>query len=274
MKGIVIFEKEKDRIFLPEQFLQECREKLMLVIYEPLETEIKIREEFLYIVASEEAAGDLSNNGAAVLGYRDRMQSFPNLKWVLEPVEVDSDLSLSYLEQVYRRYKKLPWDILETEHLLVRETTVEDVDAFYRIYKEPSITRYTEDLFEDPAMERAYTENYRDTIYSLYGFGMWTVVEKTSGLVIGRAGISMRDGYEEPELGFIIGVPWQRKGYAYEVCSAILKYAKKELGFDKAISFVMEENKASIELCKKLGFLKCGDALLGKEPYILFCKDL
>ena len=79
---------------------------------------------------------------------------------------------------------------------------------------------------------------------------------------------------KEPELGFIIGVPWQRKGYAYEVCSAILKYAKEELDFEKVISFVMEENKASIALCEKLGFLKCGDAALGKESYILFCKVL
>ncbi len=274
MKGIVIFEKEKDRIFLPEQFLQECREKQVLIIYEPLEVETKIREEFLYIVASEEAAGYLSNNGAAVLGYRDRMQSFPNLKWVLEPAEDDSDLSLSYLEQVYRRYKKLPWDILETEHLLVRETTVEDVEAFYRIYSEPSITRYTENLFEDPAMGRAYTENYRDKIYSLYGFGMWTVVEKASDLVIGRAGISMRDGYEEPELGFIIGVPWQRKGYAYEVCSAILKYAKEELDFEKVISFVMEENKASLALCRKLGFVLDGVVTLERVAYLQFSKDL
>ena len=35
---------------------------------------------------------------------------------------------------------------------------------------------------------------------------------------------SEREGFAEPELGFIIGVGWQRRGYGEEVCRAIMKY--------------------------------------------------
>ncbi len=61
-----------------------------------------------------------------------------------------------------------------------------------------------------------------------------------------------------PELGFLIAVPYQGKGYAYEVCRAILEYGEQELGFAKVQALVREENRASICLCRKLGFEREG----------------
>jgi RimJ/RimL family protein N-acetyltransferase len=79
-----------------------------------------------------------------------------------------------------------------------------------------------EPLYEEVDEERAYARDYIEKVYAFYDFGIWTVVEKTSGEVIGRAGICYREGYEDPELGFMIGVPWQGKGLATEVCRAVL----------------------------------------------------
>ncbi len=282
MKGIHFWIPETEAERIPEDLKCEC-EKVGIRLYlgEDIVAPSKILskdkadlKEDLYVISDEEIAVRMKESGFAVLGYRDNGQDFRGISWVMDPFDPDGEYPVSFFDRIYRRCKKLPWDILETEHLLVRETTVEDVEDFYRIYAEPSITKYTENLFEDPAMERAYTENYRDTIYSLYGFGMWTVLLKETGQVIGRAGISMRDGYEEPELGFIIGVPWQRKGYAYEVCSAILTYTKEELDFQNMICFIKEENTASIRLSEKLGFYMDGQAVLGEEDYLLFRKEL
>ena len=72
--------------------------------------------------------------------------------------------------------------------------------------------------------------------------------------VIGRAGFSNREGHEDPELGFVIGVPWQKKGLATEVCTALLQYGKEELGFDRVQMLVMPENRVSLRLAEKLGF--------------------
>ncbi|MDE7132899.1 MAG: GNAT family N-acetyltransferase, partial [Lachnospiraceae bacterium] len=130
-----------------------------------------------------------------------------------------------------------------------------DVDSFYNIYAEPEITRYMEDLYEDRQEELAYVAEYREKMYGFYGYGMWTVLTK-EGTVVGRAGISWREGFDLPELGFVIGVPWQGQGYAYEVCRAILDYAKIELGFTQVQALVMEGNEKSAALCRKLGFQK------------------
>ncbi len=155
--------------------------------------------------------------------------------------------------------RELPWDIMETERCVVRETCEADLDAFYEIYAEPSITAFMEPLFEDRAKEEAYVASYRETIYGFYGYGIWTVIEKETGDIIGRAGITMREGYEEPEMGFCIGVPWQRKGYAYEVCKACLEYASETLEFDEVMALVQPGNVSSESLCRKLGMTERGE---------------
>lgn len=180
------------------------------------------------------------------------------------PYAVENVLSLTYDSylKAYQRLAGLPWDILETERLSLRESTVADVDAFYRIYQEPSITRYMENLFDDRDEERAYIENYIQNIYGFYGFGMWTVVHTDTGTVIGRAGLNIREGYELPELGFVTDVSFQKQGYTYEICRAILTYTFEELDFPKVQAFCHPDNTASVHLLQKLGFVYKEDALI------------
>jgi len=208
----------------------------------------------LWLTDCAEWATYLSNKGQAVLVYlheSNREQNFSGVRYACEkPSELDGE----YLDRIYRRYQVLPWDILETERCCIRETMEEDVPAFYDIYAEPMITRYMENLFPEKEQELQYVKDYREKVYDFFGFGVWTVLKKDTGEVIGRAGLSYREGFEEPELGFIIGVPWQRQGYAEEVCRAILKYGREELGFDRVQALVMPANEASIRLCEKLGF--------------------
>lgn len=226
-------------------------------------------ENTLYITDSETEYQALKQQGKYVLPYRHEENAqavYPGALYVIEQIE---ELDFEAIDMVYRRLAGLAWDILETKRCVVRETTVEDVDAFYRIYAEPEITKYMEDLYADRNEEIAYIEEYREKVYSFYGYGMWTVLTK-EGTVIGRAGISWREGYDLPELGFVIGVPWQRQGYAYEVCRAILDYAYEELGFTQIQALVMEKNRKSAALCRKLGFKREGNVVLEKEAYVLY----
>ena len=190
--------------------------------------------------------------------YRDTLRdgdSFSEgVKYVLEgegafdPDDFDDD----YLEGIYRRLKKIPWDILETDRCVLRETSVADLDEFYEIYSDPEITQFLEGLMERSEEEK-YTENYRDLIYEIYGHGIWTVVLKETGEIIGRAGLDERAGFDMPELGFMIGKKWQRQGLALEVCREILKWAA-ENEIEEVMSLTESENEASVGLLGKLGF--------------------
>ena len=194
----------------------------------------------------------------------NRNEDFSQAAYAIEQI---GEIEVESLILAYQRLTGQPWIILTTKRCRIRETTTNDVDAFYEICKEPSITYYMEDLFADRAEEIAYIEDYIQKVYGFYGYGMWTVLEKESGAIIGRAGISWREGYDVPELGFVIAVPYQGKGYAYEVCQAILEYGKKELGFNEYQVLVMEGNTKSEALCQKLGFRGEEIVLIDGKPH-------
>lgn len=162
-----------------------------------------------------------------------------------------------YLCDIYKRFFHIPWTILETERCVLREMTPEDLDALYEVYADPEISRYTEALYEDREQELAYMKDYIEHVYRFCGLGIWVIVEKQINRLIGRAGLAFRDGYDTPEIGFIIGKEYQRRGYAYEVCRAILKYCKS-LDMKTIRVIYQKENRASEELCKKLGFVITG----------------
>ena len=209
----------------------------------------------------------LKNEGACAIALShagNQAEAFSGASYIFSEVdEVEPD---SYVK-AYEREAGLAWHILETERLQVRETTVQDIEAFYRIYAGASITRFMEGLFQDPQDERRYTRDYIRNVYGLLGFGVWTVVEKASGEIIGRAGFSIRNGFEEVELGFLIGEPWQRKGYAKEVCKAILQYGKEVLGFSMVMALVKKENAISIHLLQELGFVVAEEVEIEENIY-------
>lgn len=225
-------------------------------------------EGILWITDSAKAAGELIRQGCAVLGWlheNNRQDNFAVCRYACEDLQ---GIDAIYLERVYRRCRGLPWDILLTARCLIRETTVADVEDFYKIYKEPSITEFLDALYGNPEEERAYAQDYIDQVYSFYDFGIWTVVERGTCEVIGRAGICYREGYEDPELGFVIGVPWQGKGYATEVCREILRYANEELGFERIFAFVQPSNRASMRVCDKLGMKDSGEVVVDGRRYV------
>lgn len=223
------------------------------------------REHTLIVTDTAFIFDNMHEKGCYVIAfYHDgnREEIFAGAKYAVEDLPA---VEYSSYQKAFKRLAGIPWDILETERMTVRETIPEDVDDFYRIYRNPSITRYMEDLFPDRDKELEYLKSYVEQIYSFYGFGLWTVIHKESGQVIGRAGLNVRDGYDIPELGFVIDAAYQRQGYAFEVCSAILKYAGEELDFPRVQAFVDGGNRTSIHLLERLGFAFDSEVELGRH---------
>lgn len=208
----------------------------------------------LFVTDEEKRLRELQEMGAYVIVCLHEENKAENLSSAVYAITDMAELEYDSFVKAYQRLAGEPWRIMETKRCMIRETTVGDVDSLYRIYSEPSITRYMEGLYEEREKEREYAREYIRRIYGFYGYGLWSIVRKENGEVIGRAGLSWRAGFELPELGFVIAVPYQRQGYAYEVCSAILTYARDELQFDSLQALVKEENAASVCLCRKLGF--------------------
>ena len=238
--------------------------------------DLQNKQDTIYIVDTESVAELLRQGGHLVLPYRHQGnpgEKFPgeNYPYIIEEIE---EMDYEAMDMVYRRLVGLPWNILSTERCVIRETTVEDVDSFYRLYADDSITEYMEALYPDRGQEIAYIQDYNKRVYQFYGYGMWTVLDRETGCVIGRAGISWREGFDVPELGFMLGVAWQHKGYAFEMCQAVLTYAREQLEMDAVQALVMEGNAPSERLCARLGFEKQGKVVMEGKEYNIYYRVL
>ena len=183
------------------------------------------------------------------------------------------EVGADFLIKMYERFHHLPWTILKTERLILREMTVDDVDRLYEIYAEPGITDFTEPLYEDRLQEIGYTKDYIRNMYEFCGYGLWLVLEK-SGRIVGRAGITGREGYDEAELGYVIERSRQRRGYAAEACRAIIRYAADVLEMKGLNCFVQPGNEASVKLCKLLGFEHLDDVKISGCRMLRYHLDL
>lgn len=201
-------------------------------------------------ILSEVVSSDIATIAYQKPGFRSETL-LPKVDMIVEGFEEVDEM---FLEQVYKRHHNIPWTILTTERLLVRELELADLDALFEMYSYEGMTDYMEGLYPYE-QEYAYQKAYIESMYRFFGYGMWLVFEKETGKLVGRAGVEHREELQgEPELGYAIAKPYWGRGYATEVCQAIMNYAKEELGFPSICSLIEPENIVSIHLAEKLGF--------------------
>lgn len=220
----------------------------------------------LYISDDKEVLESLQNNGYFTIAlYHEAVaEILSGTQYAMEGLE---DIDWDYFEKIHQRYCRVPWHITETQRCMIREMGVEDLEDLYELYADSHVTRYTESLFQDKEQEKQYIQDYIENIYKYYGFGTWLIHRKEDGRLIGRAGFNYRPGFEEVELGFVIGYPFWRNGYAYEVCEHLLKIGKTAFEFEKVQALADKENEASIQLLEKLGFCYSGDVIVEGQKY-------
>lgn len=239
-----------------------------------LTPEFKRNEHSILITDSREKADIAKSYGIGIALYINEFSHSSDFPDALYCIESLCDLSDISLERMYLRTKNLPWTIFETKRCIVKEITLEDIDDLYRIYANSETKKYIEDLYPEKEDEIIFTKEYIAHQYRFYEYGMWVVFDKNTGRLIGRAGLSDRDGFDRTEIGFIFDKSLWGQGYAYEVCSGILEYAKDYLYLDEIISFTMRENIRARKLLERLGFICEGIQNINLGPFLLYRKSL
>lgn len=238
--------------------------------YELIKEKKIIKDNALYITDSEEMLSQLENCPVLFVNNEDKFIN--NVKFVTDSL---SDCDDVYFNMVYSRQKGLPLEILRTERTIVREICVADLPELYRMYEDELIQKYLEPLYEYEE-EKLFTEKYIENMYGLFGYGLWIVIDKTTGELIGRVGIENRniDGNDKNELGYSIRKEYRNKGYAYETGSAVLDYARDVLEMKEMFCVVKEHNRISKALATKFGFEIYGEAQSKAEKFIIYRKKL
>ena len=111
-------------------------------------------------------------------------------------------------------------------------------------------------------------------VYKNHGFGDWTIFEKSNpNRVIGFGGVfySQFDGRKTNNLGYRFEPEAWGKGYATEAANACLEVAKKHGNVQCVFATADVQNKSSLKILKKIGFLHKGqkwcEDTKQEEPY-------
>lgn len=144
--------------------------------------------------------------------------------------------------------------IVQTPRAIVRHATRDDAAFILKLVNEPGWLRFIGDRdVHDLDAARAYIDERLLVNYDKLGFGMYVVNNKASNTPIGLMGFVKRETLDAPDIGYAVSETQQGKGYAFEVCSALINYGWSNLGFDKLYGYCLPDNAPSIRILEKLG---------------------
>lgn len=146
--------------------------------------------------------------------------------------------------------------IAETERLILRQLEVADAEDLFQIYSGSEMMKYLGGGPSSLDNERQrLAEHIRDS-YEVYGFGLWAIILRETGELIGRCGLLYSDinGRKEAELAYLVGRDWWGKGIASEAARAALNVAVEQHNFSRVVAVIHPDNAGSIGVAEKLGF--------------------
>ncbi len=143
--------------------------------------------------------------------------------------------------------------VLQTERLLVRQLSLDDLEPLHQILSDPITMRFWPTPFTLETT-RAWIERNLQR-YAELGFGRWAVVLKTTGALIGDCGVIQAEvaGTLEYDLGYIIDHHHWRHGYASESAAACKAYAVSALGIRRLVANMPTDHVASARVAEKIG---------------------
>jgi RimJ/RimL family protein N-acetyltransferase len=144
-------------------------------------------------------------------------------------------------------------EILSTPRLILREISPTDLPGLHRIYSDrecmqfypaPKSYHETQAWFQELAFD-SYAKN---------GFGLWAVVSRDTGDLIGDCGLTLQTtpAGQEPEVGYHLCREFWHQGLATEAARACVRYGLDTLRMLRAVSITSPGNLPSQRVADKV----------------------
>lgn len=164
--------------------------------------------------------------------------------------------------------------VLETQRLVLRRMEERDLPALRKILQDADVMYAYEHAFSEE--ETVSWLNRQLERYQQHGFGLWAVVLKENGEMIGQCGLTMQNvpQGEVLEIGYLFQKAYWHRGYAAEAVVGCKRYAFDMLRADEVFSIIRDSNIASQNVAKRNGMKERGRFVkhyYGVDmPHILF----
>lgn len=149
--------------------------------------------------------------------------------------------------------------VLESERLMYREVTPEDIEDIFKIYSDPEVAKY--DWYKpiatkDDALSiiNRYRREFQDKEEIT-----WGVERKSDNKIIGYCCLgTFSDDSIRSEIGYGFNRNAWNKGYATEAIKVLVKFGFESMRFNRIEATVTLGNDASVKALKKANFLQEG----------------
>ncbi len=146
---------------------------------------------------------------------------------------------------------------LETERLVLRRFTEDDIDNLAELDSDPDVMRYINGGRPTPRndFQTELLPAFLDYYARFAGYGFWAAVEKSSEQFVGWFHLRPpeRAQPDEVELGYRLRRSAWGKGYATEGSRALILEGFAELGVRRVFASTMVVNVASRRVMEKAG---------------------
>lgn len=159
----------------------------------------------------------------------------------------------------------LPGIVIETERLILRRLKVIDLEELAGLQADPDIVR-----FMGPSDRYgAQWLGGVDQDWQEWGYGRIAIVERNTGLLLGRTGIKYIEQFRETELGWTVRREAWGRGYATEAARACADWAFHTFEIPYLISLIEPDNVRSIAVAKRLGMTALRDDTFLDRPMVV-----
>jgi [ribosomal protein S5]-alanine N-acetyltransferase len=160
--------------------------------------------------------------------------------------------------------------ILDTRRLILREFSPDDADALSCVLSDPEAMRFYPAPLDRPGVEEWIARNRRR--YAKDGHGLWAMVSKTNGELIGDCGLTVQevDGTNEIEIGYHLRRDHWGQGLATEAARACRDYGFARLPVDHLISLIRPGNLPSRRVAERNGMTIWKQIIRKDLPHLVY----
>ncbi len=150
--------------------------------------------------------------------------------------------------------------VLETERLILRPIAIGDFPRWAEMMGDPEAAKFLGGAQPAAVAWRGFMT--MAGAWSLTGVSMFSLVERETGLWLGRIGPWTPHGWPGTEVGWGLHPDAQGKGYGVEAATAAIDYAFDVLGWTGVIHCIDPDNRPSRRLAERIGSRNLGPTRL------------
>lgn len=150
--------------------------------------------------------------------------------------------------------------VLETARLVLQGHTKAMLEPLSAMWADPQVVRHIGAVPSTPRESWMRMLSYRG-LWPLLGYGYWAICEKNTGRYVGDLGFADFKRNIDPPIRGIPEAGWalarwsHGRGYATEALGAALAWLDRETPFGHSVCLIAPENRQSIRVAEKSGFV-------------------